>query len=216
MGYRGLRIVAGAWLAASSGLGFGAAPTAADIARICANAEGPAHCGRLIEEAQLKALPNLARRDGDTLVVSLFPTGQRSFADTVSAASEKSYALFDYWSPINAVVLLVHADDDASFAILQRANGQVTAVPAEPVLAPDRQRLVVADFCARCTNELSVWRVSRDGIRKDLGWKPQPAWRDASAKWKDGETLIVEYTPADGAESRTLERKLAASDWRRP
>lgn len=212
----GLRLVAGVLLAAGASVASAAAPTPAEIATLCASAEGPAHCGRLIEEAQLKSLPNLARRDGDTLTVSLFPSGQRAFADATTTTSEKSYALFDYWSPVNAVVLLVNVGDDASFAILQRANGQVTEVPAEPVLAPDRQRLAVADFCTRCTNELSVWRIGRDGIRKDLVWRPQPAWRDATAKWKDADTLTLDYTPVNATESRTLERKLGAADWRRP
>lgn len=212
----GLRASAGVLLATAAALAMAAAPAPEQVAQICANAEGPAHCGRLIEEAQLKALPNLARRDGDTLTISLFPAGQRAFVDTVAANTEKSYALFDYWSPVNAVVLLVNVDDDASFVILQRANGQVTEVPAEPVLAPDRQRLVVADFCAKCTNELAVWRIGRDGIRKELAWQPSPAWSDASAKWKDADTLVLQYTPAGSTESRTQERKLAAPDWRKP
>lgn len=212
----GLRVLAGVLLAANASFAPAAAPTPEQIAQICANAEGPAHCGRLIEEAQLKALPNLARRDGDTLTISLFPAGQRAFVDAIAANTEKSYALFDYWSPVNAVVLLVNVDDDASFVILQRANGQATEVPAEPVLSPDRQRIAVADFCAKCTNELSLWRVGRDGIRKELVWKPSPAWSDGNVKWKDAETLTLQYTPAGGTESRTLERKVAATDWQRP
>lgn len=211
-----LRRLADVVLAACAGLVWAAAPAPEQVAQICANAEGPAHCGRLIEEAQLKALPNLAKRDGDTLTISLFPNGQRAFADVVAANTEKSYALYDYWSPVNAVILLVNVDDEASFAILQRANGQVTELPAEPVLAPDRQRLAVADFCAKCTNELSVWRVSRDGIRKELAWKPSPAWGDARVAWKDADTLVLQYTPAGGTESRSQERKLAAPDWRKP
>ncbi len=114
------------------------------------------------------------------------------------------------------MVLLVTVDDDSSFAILQRATGQVTEVPAEPVLSPDRQRAVVADFCERCRNELSVWRVARDGIRKELVWRPEPAWGDATARWKDADTLVLEYTAAGATGSRTVERKLAASDWQRP
>lgn len=214
-----LRPVAGAALiAAAIGAGmsaFAAPPTPAQVATLCAAAEGPAHCGRLIEEAQMKALPNLAKRDGDTLNVSLFPSGQRAFVDLVAVNTEKAYALYDDWSPVNAVVLLVTAGDDASFAILQRANGQVTELPAEPVLAPDRQRLAVADFCAKCSNELTVWRVSRDGIRKELAFTPTPAWTDASVTWKDADTLVLQYTPASG-QGGTLERKLDAPGWRKP
>ena len=39
------------------------------MTELCAQADGPAHCGRLVEADQLKALPNLAMRDGDTLKV---------------------------------------------------------------------------------------------------------------------------------------------------
>ena len=43
-----------------------------------------------------------------------------------------------------------------------------TELPTDPTLSPDRQHLVTADFCAEhCTNELAVWRVTRDGVRKD-------------------------------------------------
>ena len=52
-----------------------------------------------------------------------------------------------YWSPINVVVLFTTDLDRLGYAVLQRATGQVTALPGEPSLSPDRQRLAVADFC---------------------------------------------------------------------
>lgn len=211
-----LRRLAGAVLAVATGLAAAAPPTPEKVAELCASVEGPAHCGRMIEAEQMKALPNLAKRDGDTLSIALFPAGQRAFVDLAAANSDKSYALYDYWSPVNAVVLLVTDGDDTSFSILQRTTGQITELPAEPLLGPDRQRLVVADFCAKCSNELTVWRIARDGIRRELAWKPQPAWSDASVKWKDADTLVLQYTPGGGTESRTQERKLAAADWQRP
>ena len=56
----------------------GAVPLPADeIAKLCADAEGPAHCGRLVEAQQLKRLPGLAVRDGDTLRDRALPVGQR-------------------------------------------------------------------------------------------------------------------------------------------
>ena len=210
-----LRRITGALLAAAACLAAAAPPTPEKVAELCASVEGPAHCGRMIEAEQMKALPNLAKRDGDTLAINLFPAGQRTFVDLAAVNSDKSYALYDYWSPVNAVVLLVTDGDDTSFSILQRANGQVTEVPAEPLLAPDRQRLVVADFCAKCSNELGVWRIARDGIRKELSWKAPSGWSDVTAKWKDADTIVVQYTPAGATESRTQERKLTAADWRR-
>ena len=41
-----------------------------------------------------------------------------------------------------------------------------------------------------------MWRVTRDDVRKELAWKPPAPWSDATAAWKDADTLRVEYTVA--------------------
>lgn len=208
------RVIAGLWLIASAAH---ADPISRErMMELCANVEGPAHCARIVEGEQLKSLPDLAKREGDTLTVRLFPSGTRLLVDSLAANNERSYALWDYWSPINAVVLLVAAGDDVSYAVLQRASGQLTTLPAEPVLAPDRQRVAVADFCSRkCTNEVTVWRVTRDGVRKELAYKPPADWSDVTVAWKDGDTLVLQYDPAGGGDRKSVERKLAAGDWKR-
>lgn len=203
------------WFVTAAVAAHAAAPTPERVAELCAQVEGPAHCGRMVEADQLKSLPDLATRDGDTLTVRLFPSGTRLFVDSIASQNERSYALWDYWSPVNAVVLFITSGDELTYAILQRATGQLTALPAEPVLAPDRQRVVVADFCGKCPNELTVWRVALDGVRKELVYKPPAAWSDVTAAWKDPETLTLTYTPPGAAETKT-ERKLSAADWKRP
>jgi hypothetical protein len=78
-------------------------------------------------------------------------------------------------------------------------------------------RLVTADFCAtRCGNELAVWRVTRDGIRKEYVWKPGEAWQDAVAGWADAETLTIEYTAANAPAPGKMHRKLTSPGWARP
>ena len=194
-----------------------AAPvTPARVTELCAQAEGPAHCGRLIEADQLKALPNLATRDGGTLKVLLFPSGTREFIDVDSLRGATTWSLWDYWSPVNVAVLFTTDIDRMGYAVLQRSTGQVTALPAEPSLSPDRQRFAVADFCrANCDNEVSVWRIARDGIRKEYGWKPEANWSDVTVQWKDAETLAIEYTPTGSDKARTLERRLTDAEWLR-
>ncbi len=193
-----------------------AAPSPERVLELCAQVEGPAHCARLVEAEQLKGLPNLAVRDGDTLTVTLFPSGLRTFVDDTASRNGITYTLWDYWSPVNAVVLFTTNGERLGYAVLQRAGGQLTALPAEPLLAPDRQRLAMADFCAKgCDNEVSVWRVTRDGIRKEYGWKPVATWSDVNATWKDADALTIQYTPSGEDKPQTIERKLSASDWRR-
>jgi hypothetical protein len=191
-------------------------PTRADIARLCGEAEGPQHCGRLIEAEQLKRLPGLAMRDGTRLRLSLFPSGATEFADVDTPSGGASYALWDYVSEINAAVLWATKDDDTAFVLVQRATGRQTTLPAEPVLSPDRQRIATADFCpTRCENRLAVWRVSREGVRRELEWSAPEAWSDASVRWKDADTVVVEYTRDGESEARTLERRLDEPGWSR-
>lgn len=194
-----------------------AAPLAPErVMALCAEVESPGHCGRKVEAEQLKSLPSLAVRDGDTLKVSLFPSGTRDLVDVIAGVDARSYALWDYWSSANAVVLFIADGERLSYGVLQRANGQLTVVPAEPMLAPDRQHLAVADYCAAgCTNQVTVWRVARDGIRKVSAWSPPSTWSDVTVSWKDTESLAVQYTPAGEATGRTVVRALNATDWQR-
>jgi len=192
-----------------------AAPVSRDeVAALCVEADGANHCGRLIEEVQLKRLPSLAVRDGATLKVSLYPAGIATFADTEALHGGRSYSLWDYLDGINAVLLYTTDGDTVTFTLLQRANGRKVELPTEPKLSPDRQRLVTADFCeSRCVNELAVWRVARDGVRKEYAWKPAQAWADAVATWKGPETLVIEYTPAGMSKTEVLERRLSDPSW---
>jgi hypothetical protein len=169
----------------------------------------------LIEGLQLKRLPGIAARDGSVLKVSLYPAGTATFTDTETLHGGRSYSLWDYLDPINAVLLYTTDGDNVTFTLLQRSNGRHLELPTEPVLSPDRQRLVTADFCAaRCVNELAIWRVTRDGVRKEYAWKPNGPWADAGAKWKDADTLMIDYTPADTEKKAgRLERKLTDPGW---
>lgn len=187
-----------------------------ELAQVCAQAEDSAHCGRLVEATQLKRLPNLAVRDGPALRVSLYPSGAVTFADTEALNGGRSYSLWDYLSEINAVVLYTTDGDEVSFTLLQRATGYKAELPSEPRLSPDRARLVTADFCERrCVNELAVWRVTRDGIRKEYSWKPRETWTDSTASWKDPDTVVVQYSLAGAAGSNRLERRLTEPGWLR-
>ena len=47
-----------------------------------------AHCGRLIEEKQLKRFAGLATRDGDYLRVSLYPRGEATFRSLAEVSPE--------------------------------------------------------------------------------------------------------------------------------
>jgi hypothetical protein len=190
--------------------------TPAEVRETCANADGAAHCGRLIETLQMQRLPGLARREGSVLTIALYPTGTATFTDVEDATGGTSYSLWDSLDPINAVLLYTTVNDTTSFTLLQRRTNRRFDLPAEPVLSPDRQRLVVADVCPKhCSNEIVVWRISGEGLRKELSWSPRGEWIDASAQWMDADTLRFEYSVAGKPGDATLDRSLSDPAWTR-
>jgi hypothetical protein len=185
-----------------------------ELTKVCAEAEDASHCGRLVEGVQLPRLPNLAVRENSDLKVSLYPSGSVTFTDVEAATGGRSYSLWDFLSEINAVVLYVTDGDDTTFLLLQRTTGRKTDLPADPKLSPDRTRLVTADFCERrCTNEVALWRVGRDGVRKDLVLRPGAQWTDVVATWKDADNVTIEYTAAGAAARSRLSRRVADAEW---
>ncbi len=187
-----------------------------EIVGICGNADDPSHCGRLIEDVQLKRLPNLARRDGGTLSVSLYPSGTATFNDSDDPVNGRSYSLWDFLDPINAVVLYSTAGDATTFIVVRRTTNRRFELPAEPRLSPDRQHIVTADACPKgCVNEIAVWRVSPESLRKELVWTTGERWSDAAAIWKDDGTLAIEYTRVGETTSTRVERKLSDAVWKR-
>jgi len=205
----------GSWLAASACL---AVPlTAQELTSACTGADGLAHCGRLVEEIQLKRYPNLALREGDVLNVTLFPSGRTSFVDVNAVDGGRSYSLWDYMDTANIAVIYATKGDDATFLLLQRTNGRVFEVPAEPKLSPDHQRIATADFCpTQCRNEVALWRITPDGVRKEASWAPAETWSDASVRWKSADTIELEYTRSEGDAPRLLARRIEEPDWKRP
>ncbi|MBS0322193.1 MAG: hypothetical protein JSR18_16735 [Proteobacteria bacterium] len=191
-------------------------PTREQITEWCNDVADMFACGRAIEAHQLKALPGLARRDGPNLIVQLFPSGTTTFTDVDDAKGDVGYALWDTLDPINAVVLYVTRDDRGSYIVLQRVSGTRTELPTDPALSPDRARLVTADFCVEnCTNELVLWRVERNRIVREAAWTPATPWSDASVRWKDADTLVLDYTAVGRTDTQTLERKVGDAGWRK-
>jgi len=159
---------------------------------------------------------NLARRDGGALLVSLYPSGTATFTDSDDPVNGRSYSLWDFLDAINAAVLFSTAGESTSFIVLRRTTNRRFDLPAEPQLSPDRQHIVTADVCpSRCINEIAVWRVAPESLRKELVWTPADRWSDAAATWKDESTLAVEYTPAGADKGAVVERKLSDPVWKR-
>jgi hypothetical protein len=194
-----------------------AAPlAAADIAALCRNAEDQAHCGRLIEARQIRRVARIVERDGDELRVSLAPTGMTVFRDRIDIVGAKSYAVWDYYEDLDTLVLFATDGDRTSFLLVQRRGGDEYRVPSEPVLAPDGRHFATANFCARdCDNEVAVWRIEPQAIRKEASWAPATPWTDVSVAWKGRDTIALEYSLPAEARPRTVDRHLGDPSWKR-
>src|SRR5207302_1872881 len=88
-------------------------------------------------------------------------SGTTTFRDSIALSGAKSFTLWDYFDRINAVVLFATDGDQTGFSLLQRANGKQYRMPSDPLLSPDRQRLVTVDICAKiCTARVAGLRPS--------------------------------------------------------
>jgi hypothetical protein len=178
----------------AAGPAIAALPDARELAALCTGAEGPVHCGRLVEAAQLARSPGLATRSGDELTVRLRDGRTRAFAD----GKDASFAMWGEIEAADAVVLMTTRAEAIGFTVIQRATGSLAELPSEPIPSPDGAHFATADFCDKgCDNEIAVWRVSPERIRKDRFFRPRTTWRDVTLRWKDGNTLHIErQTPA--------------------
>jgi len=194
-----------------------AAPIArADLIALCRDAEDQAHCGRLVEARQLKALPRIAERNGDELRVQLTPFGLTVFHDTINVTGALTYAVWDYLERLDTLVLFTTVGERTGFMLVQRRTGDEHRVPAEPMMAPDGRHFATADVCAReCDNEVAVWRIGKDGVHKVAAWTPPAAWSDVSVAWRSGDALVVEYSVAGESAPRTVERRLDDPSWKK-
>ena len=193
-----------------------APPTPGELTKLCSNAEDQAHCGRLVEARQLPKLKAFAVREGDELKIALLPAGMATFRDAVNIIGARSYAVWDYIEDLETVVLFATEGDRSEYWIVARRGGGEFRIPSEPVLAPGHQRFATADFCADgCDNELAVWRIDGNGVRKELTWRPSETWADAGITWKGPETLAIEYTGANASSPRILERRINDASWTR-
>ncbi|GMU71821.1 MAG: hypothetical protein AMXMBFR42_12820 [Burkholderiales bacterium] len=211
------RALAVAAIACVSAAALALPPSREEVVKWCTDADDMAHCGRLIEAQQMKRLPGLAKREGVDLRIALFPSGTATFTDVENPLQPLSYSFYDTIDPINGVLVFKTDGEKATFVLLQRTSNRTTDLPSEPKLSPDRQHLVTADFCASdCANELAIWRVARSGVTKALVYRTTEDWTDAIPRWKDAETVVVDYQPAGGGPRRTFERKLSAGGWLEP
>jgi hypothetical protein len=187
----------------------------AQIVSLCADAEDQAQCGRLVEARQMRAVSRFVERNGDELRVQLSPFGLSVFHDTMSPlGGATTYSVWDYLEDLDTLVLFTTRGERSGFLLVQRHGGEEYRVPAEPVIAPDRHRFVTADFCEReCDNEVAVWSIGRDGIRKEATWKPPAAWSDVSVAWRGANAIALEYTVASEPQPRTIERRLDDGSW---
>ena len=187
----------------------------AELMSLCAEADDQAHCGRLVEARQLRSLSRIAERNGDELRVTLDPFGLSVFHDSINVRGATTYAVWDYLERVDTLVLFTTRGERTGFLLVQRRGGGEYRVPAEPVLAPDDRRFATADFCANeCDNEVAIWHIGSDGIRKEASWTPPAAWSDVSVAWRGAGSIALDYALGDG-QRRTLERRIDDPSWKK-
>jgi hypothetical protein len=74
---------------------------------------------------------------------------------------------------------------------------------------------VTADFCAEgCDNEVALWRVTREEVRKDRVVRPDVPWSDVTATWSGPDVVTVEYRRAGDDTPQSVRLSLTDTLWR--
>lgn len=189
----------------------------AELVSLCADAEDQAQCGRLVEARQMRAVSRFVERNGNELRVQLVPYGISVYQDTDSAlGGATTYAVWDYLASLDTLVLFTTRGERTDFLLLERRGGDEQRLPSAPVVAPDERHFATADVCARdCDNEVAVWRIGRDGIRKEATWTPPAEWSDVTVAWRGANAIALEYSIAGESQPRTVERRLDDPSWKK-
>lgn len=207
-----------------------APPSHQAILKACEEAVSAAQCERLLEAEQIKQFPAVAAREGRVLRLKTragaAPIELRDAGDPDDAAGAESraHAFWDYWPQRRSVVVSVTTQASDYYLVIDLDRGTQARVPAEPLLAPDGQRFLVADLCEKqCANLIQIWRFDRDRLVRERTFKPTEKWHEADVSWRDAATLAIEYSvaaprrrlaePGDLVRAKPRLLKLSDSEW---
>ena len=187
----------------ASGLVLAAPPSQTTIAKACDDADYAAQCERFLETDQIRQFPAVAERDGRVLRLKtragLPPVELRDTGDpaTETGAEYRAHAFWDYWPQRRMAVVSVMTHGIDEYLVVDLERGTQIRLPAEPLLAPDGQRFMVADLCERqCGNVIQVWRFDRDRVVRERSFKPPEKWYEAEVAWRDAATIAIDYSVA--------------------
>jgi hypothetical protein len=215
-----LRRVLGWALACLCTGALAAPPTNQEIVELCTRAEDPPHCGKLIERRQLLSHGSIAQRDGPTLTLNLRGKGQPvRFRDVDDAVAPRDYSLWDVIDAIDCAVVWLQEGESSRYLLVNLGTGVVYDMPGEPLPSPDAHYVASADFCPRgCANELALWEVKGQHLRKALVYGTSAGWTDAGVRWTGERALALEIEIRPDprrVEHRSLELSLDDPAWRR-
>lgn len=180
-----------------------APPSHQAILKACDEAENAAQCERLLEAEQIKQFPAVAAREDRVLRLKAragaAPIELRDAGnpDDETGAAYRAHAFWDYWPQKRSAVVSVTTQAGDYYLVVELDRGTQTRVPAEPLLAPDGQRFLVADLCEKqCANLIQIWRFDRDRLVRERTFKPAEKWYEADVAWRDASTIAIEYSVA--------------------
>ena len=185
-----------------------------DRRELCAGAEDPAHCGRLIEDAQLKRLPEpRASATATRLRVSLFPSGSATF--TRHRSTRQRRATYSLWDYSTGSTRSCSSRPTATTRASRCCSARPAAGPSCPPSrrsSPDRQRLVDRRFLRQRLRQRGrgLARHARrraQGARVEAGGALVRCRRDVEGR-RDAARSSTRSAGDD--KPRTLERRLDA------
>lgn len=190
-----------------------------DVRMLCQPLE--IHDGAPDEQACLKELAGLARRDGGALTLKLTNGKTKTVSDARECADTDREAACVRYHLVGRIgegqfVLLVDPYECPYLLLVNRRTGEETTLGGWPYLFPGRKRFVVADprDAGNCSPEYAVGVFSLASDRPRLEWKFTPEGfesYDVDA-WNGDNRVQLQARGADGKQVAT-DPKLTAQGW---
>ena len=175
-------------------------------------------CMQAIEQQQLAEYPNIAARNGTTLIVPT-QTGIEQFVNGDPESGEFiGYIFLLYVSEIDQVLVYTQFYESGAYLMIDRQSGQSTELDALPLLSPDRRRLVTVSgdlMAGYGANRIQVYRAS--GMQLEWSFEPQD-WEPQTGAWLSNDSLEVIKRVYDASfdqfKDLPLKVKYAEGGWR--
>ena len=158
------------------------------------------------ERARIKEFSSHAKRDGDTLYLSMKSGADVGLADSKDCEASpdtcKGYQFLNYFETKGFYLVYVRHYEGFDYIMVSDETGDIQSISDFPQFSPDNERFVVvsADETGYGTNGVFIWRLENGGLASELSYEPEEYALYGFVAWEGDKTILLsKLTDSDKA-----------------